>query len=67
MILTIDATIVAEDDDDGNFYASRGTDIEIDESKHEIQPRELLRILFDGFGERLKKAGVEVTDETQFT
>jgi hypothetical protein len=62
--MTINATLSYEDEtfDDGTY--DRGADVKV---PGDTDPRQVLRILFDGFEERLRAAGIQVTDSTQFT
>jgi hypothetical protein len=62
--MTIDTTLSYEDEAfyDGTY--ERGADVKVPD---DTDPRQVLRILFDGFEERLRAAGIQVADSTQFT
>ena len=64
--LTINAT-VSQDEDGGpmvDFLAERGVDIELPEN---VDHRQIMALLFDGFTDRLKAAGIPFGDVTNFT
>jgi hypothetical protein len=62
--MTINATLTLEDEafDDGTY--ERGADVKV---PGDTDPRAVLRILFAGFEDQLRAAGIQVTASTQFT
>jgi hypothetical protein len=62
--MTINATLTYEDEAFDDKIYERGADVKV---PGDTDPRAVLRILFDGFEDRLRTAGIQVTDSTQFT
>jgi hypothetical protein len=62
--MTINATLSYEDETFDNGMYERGVDVKVPGN---TDPRAVLRILFDGFEDRLRAVGIQVTDSTQFT
>ncbi len=65
---TLNAMLVDDgEDDDSEFLVDRGLDFEVTCNENGLTFKQMLRVLFEGFGDRLAKEGVVLGETLSFS